>query len=97
MPIIRFTENDKQLLSLAKLGPAHPGEIVVHIEEAEDCEGLACGERLEMALPPEEYAKWVDSHAEKPALEKHFHLVVQGQSPLTLPAITFESGPLPSC
>jgi hypothetical protein len=87
MAIIQFTEEDKRRCFLTGLGSTHPGEIVVRIENAEDCEGLACAERLEMALPEEEYSHWLEFHSEREPLGKHSHLVARGRDPETLPTV----------
>jgi hypothetical protein len=68
----------------------------MHIEDADDCEGLVCAARLEMALSKEEQTRWLEFHAERPPLGKHSHLVAQGRSPETVPEVLyFEGNPLP--
>ena len=88
MAMIHFTEEDKRLGSLGEFGLAHPGEIIVHIEDAEACEGLKCAERLEAALTTEQYATWLEFHSERPPVGKHSHLVARGLRPDTRPSIT---------
>ena len=88
MAILCITAKSRRLACLPGLEPSHPGEVFVGPEKAEDCEGLACGERPEMALSAKEYAKWAEYHAERPPLKSHSHLVAYGLDPETRRSVT---------
>jgi hypothetical protein len=63
--------------------PNYAGDASVRIEDASDCEGIGCGERLESALPTEDYELWLETHPERPPVGDHSHLVVHGDNPET--------------
>jgi hypothetical protein len=79
MAIIRLTEKDK----LPEMPSEYKGDANVRIEDANECEGLRCGERLEAALPPEDLQIWLETHAERPPVASHSHLIVSGLNPKT--------------
>jgi len=79
MALIKFSEQDRRRASLRGSDLAHSVELLVRIEDAMDCEGVRCGERLEMALSGDDYETWLEFHSERLALKKHSHLVVSGR------------------
>jgi hypothetical protein len=85
MPIFHFTKEDKARAAMGDADPLLSRRMSVRFDETSDCEGVACGARPELMLPPEEYDRYVSTHGERPALGPHYHIVLLGQEP---PAIT---------
>jgi hypothetical protein len=85
MALIHFTEEDISEFLRDPVGrdPAASEESWIGSEEASDCEGVRCGERLELVLPPEEYAAYIGIHGERRALGPHSHMVLYGARPAT--------------
>ena len=82
MALIDFTAEDARQAELLSIGPGYAGQTVIRIEEnVSDCEGIACAERLESAFSPEDLALWLETHAERPPMAQHPHLVVRGSGP----------------
>jgi hypothetical protein len=81
MPIIHFTAEQVREAMLPPFTGA--GEVTIGEDGADDCEGVACGERPQLVLPSDEYARWLDCHAEQPPVRPHSHMVVRGRMPLT--------------
>ena len=81
MPVISFTPEEKEEAMLPAFTAA--GEVAIGIENADDCEGIRCGERLESAFSAEQYAQWIEFHAERPPVAPHSHMVVRGADPKT--------------
>lgn len=79
MAIIRFTAKD----ALPQITPDHSGEVKLRIEPADDCDGVRCGKRLELAFSAEDYARWLDCHERRPPMPRHSHLIVSGKTPDT--------------
>jgi hypothetical protein len=66
------------------MGDADPSasqDILIGEEKADDCEGVACGERPELMLPTDEYRAYVSTHGERPQIGRHSHMVVSGDRP----------------
>jgi hypothetical protein len=84
MPIIHhFNAERVREAVLPPLTDKYAGEVAIGHEDADECEGVRCGERLEAALSSEEYARYLDSHAERPPLAPHSHMIVRGREPQT--------------
>jgi|GEM_PF-5125107 hypothetical protein len=83
MAIIHFTAEQIREALLPSITPEYTGAPNIRIVDAAECEGIACGKRLESALPSEDYARWLDSHAERPPVRPHSHLIVRGVEPET--------------
>jgi hypothetical protein len=83
MALIHFTEEDISEFLRDPVGrdPAASEESWIGSEEASDCEGVRCGERLELVLPPEEYAAYIGIHGERGPLGPHSHMVLYGERP----------------
>jgi hypothetical protein len=87
MPILHFTAEDKRQALLSSLTAGHLGMVTIRLEDADDCEGLECGERLEAALSTEDLALWHETHAERPPVAAHSHLIASGKNPETLESV----------
>jgi hypothetical protein len=88
MALIHFTAADARQSLLPSIGPGHAGQTVIRIDEnVSDCEGIACGERLESMFSNEDLALWLETHAERPPVSRHSHLVVRGSDPETRASI----------
>ncbi len=88
MALIHFTAEDVRHALLPSLGPEYAGQTVIRIDEnVGDCEGIACGERPESAFSSEDLAFWLETHAERPPMPQHSHLVVRGSDPETRESI----------
>jgi hypothetical protein len=82
MPIIKFTAKDKAQAAMGDLDPRVSEDRLIREENADDCEGLTCEERPELALPPDEYRAYVLTHrGERPPVGRHSHMVVSGDRP----------------
>jgi len=68
---------------LPSLTTDYTGVVAISCEEARECEGIKCGERLEAAFSAEDLGRWHDCHAERPPLRHHWHLTVRGLDPET--------------
>lgn len=75
MPTITFTEWDKAQAAMGDADPTQPATPLFRIESADDCEGIRCGERPELALPADDYDRYVREHGERPPVGPHSHLV----------------------
>ena len=53
----------------------------LHIEEATDCDGEACGGRPELVLYPEADRQHVDIHGEQSPVGPHWHIVISRNHP----------------
>jgi len=87
MALIHFTPEDYAWVNLPPLTPNHQGPIAIRIEEAADCEGIACGERLEAALSPEDLERWHETHANRGPVQPHSHMIATGLDPQTRSSI----------
>lgn len=87
MAIIRFTAEQVRQALLPSIMQKYTGAPNIRIVDAADCEGIACGERMESLLPSEEYERWLDCHAERPPVRPHSHLIVRGIEPETSESI----------
>ena len=83
MSVIRFTKEDVRRSMLPPLTAGYTGMVAISCEEARECEGIKCGERLEAVFSAEDLARWHESHAERPPLRPHWHLTVRGIDPET--------------
>jgi len=84
MAIIHFTAEVARQAGLSPKGPEHARQMLARIEEnVSDCEGIACGERLEAAFSSDDLALWLETHIERPPVARHSHLVIRGMEPET--------------
>jgi hypothetical protein len=86
MPIIRLTKEEKRLAGLTPMPLNYTGDVSMRIEDASDCEGIGCGERMESVLSAGEYQLWLETHPARPPVAAHSHLIVHGDNPKTLEA-----------
>ena len=83
MAIIILTENDRKQVAMGDADPSASADVLIGQEEADDCEGVTCGERPELMLPPDEYRAYVSTHGQKTPIGPHSHMVVSGDRPPT--------------
>lgn len=83
MPIVTFTGDQKREVMLPPLDNTYAGEICVHAENADNCDGVRCGARMESALSAEDYADYLECHPEQPPISPHVHFVWRGKNPVT--------------
>jgi len=88
MAILHFTQEDAQRAVLQQITPNHCGEVYIHLEPADNCEGLACGARLESSFASDDYARWLDYNERRPPMPLHSHLIVSGKNPDTRKSIS---------
>ena len=87
MAIVHITAEDRRLAALPLLTPEYGGEVGVSYQENVDCEGIACGERMEAAFSAEELARWHEWNADRGPMPPHSHMIVRGLNPETQPCI----------
>jgi hypothetical protein len=78
MPMITFTKEDEQRIR----NPFHSELTVFHIEDALDCTGEECGERI--LLSKEDQERYGCPTSQDP-LGLHYHVVVSGINPTSGP------------
>jgi len=83
MAIIHFTAKDALQAVRPRITPDHSGDVNLHIESADDCEGVKCGGRSELALSSEDYAQWLTTYKGRSPMPPHSHLIVSGNEPAT--------------
>ena len=49
---------------------------LLHIEEAVDCDGEACGSRPDLILSADEYRSYVEICGPRPPVRPHCHIVI---------------------
>ena len=87
MAILHFTGEDVRQLLLPQLTEDYPGQVSVGWEAADDCEGIACGERIEAGFSPEKLALWHEWNADRGPMPRHSHMSVRGVDRETRPSI----------
>jgi len=70
MAIIRLTVDDALYAQRDFSG------MLLHNEEAADCDGEECDARPELSLPAEAYRRYVARHGDRPPIGPHEHLVM---------------------
>jgi hypothetical protein len=83
MAIIVFSEKDRAQAAMGDADPGASADILIGEESADGCEGVKCGERLELMLLSDEYRAYASKHGERGPIGRHSHMVVSGNRPVT--------------